>query len=323
MSIGIEQIEYYLPETSISSRELADIFGFPLNFIEEKIGVRQIYVSNENEFSSDLAVSATEKLFKLRPEIKGNIDVLIVCTQTPDFQLPHTSALVQKKLGLKKETACFDIGLGCSGFVYGLSIITSFMETNELEYGLLITSETYTKIIHDNDKNTKPLFSDGAAASLISRHPRFIPMRYTFGTNGYKYDKLIFDSRSRGSISQGKSLYMDGRGIYELVASELPGDIKKCLLLNKLKLEDIDVFVFHQASKFMLDTLSKRIGIEDNERVLNCIDSYGNTVSSSIPIALTTIFNKKLNDPKRKILISGFGVGLSWASTILKENGEY
>lgn len=322
MSIGIEQIEYYLPEMSISSRELSEKFGFPLNFIEEKIGVRRIYVSDKNEFASDLAVSAVEKLFKRKPEIKENIDVLIVCTQTPDFQLPHTSALVQKKLGLKKKIACFDIGLGCSGFVYGLSIITSFMEMNELEYGLLITSETYSKIIRDTDKSTKPLFSDGAAVSLISRKPKFLPMRYTFGTNGYKYDKLIVDSRIKDSVSHERSLYMDGRGIYELVASEIPEDIRKCLLLNKLKNEDIDVFVFHQASKFMLDTLSKKLGIKDEKRVVNCIDRFGNTVSSSIPIALTTIYDNEPNEHKRKILISGFGVGLSWASTILKENGE-
>ena len=322
MSIGIEEIEYYLPEASISSRELSDKFGFPLNFIEEKIGVRRIYISAKNEFASDLAVSAAKKLFKRKPEIKEKIDVLVLCTQNPDFQLPHTSALVQKKLGLKKETACFDIGLGCSGFVYGLSIVTSFMETNELEYGLLITSETYSKIIQDTDKSTKPLFSDGAAVALISRKPKLMPMRYTFGTNGDNYDKLIYNSRSDDPASHGKSLYMDGRGIYELVASEMPKDITKCLLLNKLKLEDIDVFVFHQASKFMLDTLSKILGIKDEKRVVKCIDRFGNTVSSSIPIALTTIFNNEPNEHKRKILISGFGVGCSWASTLLKEKGE-
>lgn len=322
MSIGIEEIEYYLPEASISSRELSDKFGFSLNFIEEKIGVRRICVSAENEFASDLAVSAAEKLFNRKPEIKEKIDVLILCTQTPDFQLPHTSALVQKKLGLKKETACFDIGLGCSGFVYGLSIVTSFMEKNELEYGLLITSETYSKIIQNSDKNTKPLFSDGAAVALISRKPKLMPMRYTFGTNGYKYDKLIFNSRSDNPDSHGKSLYMDGRGIYELIASEMPADIRKCLVLNELTLEDIDVFVFHQASKFMLDTLSKILGIKDDKRVVKCIDRFGNTVSSSIPIALTTIFDNQQKTAERKILISGFGVGLSWASTILKEKGE-
>ncbi|MGL1930795.1 MAG: ketoacyl-ACP synthase III [Desulfotalea sp.] len=307
----------------MNSKELSRDFGFALDFVEEKIGIRQIYISGVHEFSSDLAVSATEKLFKARPELKEKIDVILVCTQTPDFQLPHTSALVQGKLGLKKEIACFDVGLGCSGFVYSLSIITSFMEANEFEYGLLITAETYSKIIEDTDKSTKPLFSDGAAVSLISRQPKLIPMKFTFGTNGSKYDKLIFNSRNTGADSTGASLHMDGRGIYELVAAELPKDIDKCLLLNKLELEDIDLFVFHQASKFMLDTLSKVLGIKDDKRVVNCINHFGNTVSSSIPIALTTISkNKPSRKHERKILISGFGVGLSWACTILIEKGD-
>ncbi len=320
MHIGIEEIEYYLPERLISSNELSDKFGFALDFVEEKIGVRQIYVAGDKEFSSDLAVSAAEKLFLRRPDIREKIDVIVVCTQTPDFQLPHTSALVQKKLGLKNETACFDIGLGCSGFVYGLSIVSSFMESNKLDYGLLITSETYSKIIQDTDKNTKPLFSDGAAVSLISRKPILMPMQFTFGTNGDKYDKLICDSKNNGLLPHGGTLFMDGRGVYELVASVVPRDIKKCLLLNNLDINDIDLFVFHQASRFMIESLSVILGLDKNdERVVNYIGQFGNTVSSSIPIALSIILKNKTNDQERKILISGFGVGLSWASTVLKQ----
>ena len=308
MSVGIEAIEYYLPERFMTSGDLASNFGFALQFVEEKIGIRKIYIAGENEMTSDLAVAAIEKLFKKRPDIKEKIKVIAVCTQTPDYQLPHTSALVQKKLGLGMDVACFDIGLGCSGFVYGLSVVKAFMEQNEIEYGLLVTAETYSKIINEKDKNTKPLFSDASAATLLGRNPYLTPLRFTFGTNGRGYDSLILRS--------SESLFMDGRGIFEFVATVVPDDLKRCLEINGLKIGDIDYFVFHQASNFMLDTLSKKIGIAGDNRVLKCLDRFGNTVSSSIPIALDTIKDISGNGGL-KILISGFGVGLSWASTIL------
>ena len=321
MPIGIEQIEYYLPKLSMSSKELSHEFNFDLDFVENKIGIRQIFISGDNEFTSDLAIEASRKIFDRRPELKEKIDVIVLCTQTPDFQLPHISTLVQKKLGLGKNIACFDIGLGCSGFVYGLSIISSFMESNDFNYGLLITAETYSKIIDDKDKNTKPIFSDGAAATLISKRPTYVPMKFSFGTNGYKYDKLIYNPKGNNTDSPNRSLYMDGRGIFELVAAEVPVDIEKCLYANELELDDIDVFVFHQASNYMLETLIKVLKINNTRKVVKCTELFGNTVSSSIPIALTTIdYNRSKND--RKILISGFGVGLSWATTILKEKGQ-
>lgn len=308
MSVGIEAIEYYLPKRFMTSEELASNFGFDLQFVEEKIGVKRIYIAGENEMTSDLAVAAIKKLFEKRPDIKEKINVIAVCTQTPDYQLPHTSALVHKKLGLNMDVACFDIGLGCSGFVYGLSVVKAFMEENDMEYGILVTAETYSKIINVRDKNTKPLFSDAAAVTLIGKKPYLTPLKFTFGTNGNSYDSLILRNQDY--------LFMDGRGIFEFVATVVPDDLKRCLEINGLKIGDIDYFVFHQASNFMLDTLSKKIGIAGDHRVLKCLDRFGNTVSSSIPIALDTIKGTDGNGGL-KILISGFGVGLSWASTIL------
>lgn len=308
MSVGIEAIEYYLPERFMTSEDLASNFGFDLQFLEEKIGIRKIYIAGENEKTSDLAVAAVKKLLIKKQSIRDKIKVIAVCTQTPDYQLPHTSALVHKKLGLGIDVACFDIGLGCSGFVYGLSVVKAFMQENDIEYGLLVTAETYSKIINVRDKNTKPLFSDAAAATLIGKEPYYLkPLKFTFGTDGKGYDSLILRSP--------ESLFMDGRGIFEFVATVVPDDLKRCLEINGLKIGDIDYFVFHQASNFMLDTLSKKLGIADDGRVIKCLDRFGNTVSSSIPIAMATIFDN-CRKPQ-KILISGFGVGLSWASTVL------
>lgn len=314
--VGIEDIEYFLPERFMTSAELAEDFGFSLTFIEDKIGVKKIYIAGENETTSDLAVNAARKLFDKRPGLEERVGLVAVCTQTPDFQLPHTAALVHKKLGLGTDVACFDIGLGCSGFVYGISIIKSFMEANDIEYGLLITAETYSKVIDDNDKNTKPLFSDAAAATLLSRQPRLIPRKFTFGSAGSGYDSLILRSGNPAPPSGENHLYMDGRRIYNFVASVIPEDVKKCLNKNGMELDDIDSFVFHQASNFMLDTLAKKLSIPNDERLVRNIAHFGNTVSSSIPIALKTILDSP-NDTQLKILISGFGVGLSWASTIL------
>ena len=308
MSVGIEAIEYYLPERFMTSGDLASNFGFDLQFVEEKIGVKRIYIAGENEKTSDMAVAAIKKLFEKRPDIKEKIEVIAVCTQTPDYQLPHTSALVQKKLGLGMDIACFDIGLGCSGFVYGLSVVKAFMEENEMEYGILVTAETYSKIINERDKNTKPLFSDAAAATLIGREPYLTPLKFTFGTNGNGYDSLILRNQDY--------LFMDGRGIFEFVATIVPEDLRRCFEINHLGINEIDYFVFHQASNFMVDTISKKLGLSNDKRIIKCIDRFGNTVSSSIPIAITTMLDNS-NHKNQKILISGFGVGLSWASTIL------
>lgn len=322
MPIGIENIEYFLPDKTITSKELASDFGFSLPFIEEKIGIKKIFIAEENEKTSDLAVEAVKRILRNRPEVIDKIGVIALCTQTPDYQLPHTAAIVQKKLGLRNEIASFDISLGCSGFVYGLSIVRSFVDYNKLEYGILITAETYSKIIDNQDKNTKPLFSDASAAVLLGRRPYLVPQKFTFGTNGDGYESLILKPKDH-KVSYGEThLYMDGRSIFEFVADVVPEDLNRCMSDNDVHLNDIDYFVFHQASNFMIDTIAQKLGIAGDKRVVKCIDSFGNTVSSSIPIALKTISDICMKE-QLKILISGFGVGLSWASTLLVTEGNH
>lgn len=318
MTIGIEAIEYYLPERFLTSEELASKFGFDLQFIEEKLGVKKIYTAEKHVNTSDLAVEAIRKISAKYPAIYERVGVIAVVTQTPDYQLPHTAAIIHKKLGLKNGVACFDISLGCSGFVYGLSLVKAFMEDNDVDCGLLVTAETYSKVIDDNDRNTKALFSDAAAVSLLGRQPYLVPQRFTFGTNGDGYESLIVRPRNSQLSDNNRRgyLHMDGRGIFEFVASKVPVDINKCLQVNGLGLDEIDLFVLHQASNFMLDTLAKKLKIKEGDKVMRCIEKYGNTVSSSIPIALAGIFDD-CKQRTLKILISGFGVGLSWGSTVL------
>jgi 3-oxoacyl-[acyl-carrier-protein] synthase III len=320
MPLGIENIEYYLPKRTISSTELSDKLGFSKSFVEEKIGVRNLYIADENEKTSDLCVKAVEKLLTKQHGVKEKLGVLVVCTQTPDFQIPHTAAIVHGKLGLDKSIACFDLSLGCSGFVYGLSVVKSFMNENDLEYGILLTAETYSTIIDDKDKNTKPIFSDACAATLIGRSGSLIPHKFTYGTDGHKYNYLILKSEKNEICTEKDYLYMNGRGIFQFGVNEIPKDIEKCLSINSTTMDEIDYFVFHQASKFMLDALAKELGLDKSDkRIIRNIGDFGNTVSSSIPIGLKEAFDFKTKMPI-KILVSGFGVGLSWASTILTFN---
>ena len=317
-SYGIELIETYLPGVIITADELASKFGFDPEFIINKIGVKQLYLAEDQETTSDLAVQAMEKLLEKNPLLRTEIDILIVCTQTPDFQLPQMSALIQSRCKLPRQMAAFDINLGCSGFAYGVSILESFLLRNEMNSGVLITAETYSKIINPKDRNTKPLFSDAASATLISRQGRVRLGSFKFGTNGDQFGALIAKRPEEGLSPQ---LFMDGRKVFEFVISTIPGEVRSTCVANDVKLDDIDYFVFHQASKFVLDTLAQKLGISDTSRVINTLGQYGNTISSSIPMALkdTLALHGKRD---LKLLISGFGVGLSWGTAVISTEGD-
>jgi 3-oxoacyl-[acyl-carrier-protein] synthase-3 len=310
---GIEKIETYLPNKSITSSMLAEEFQFDLAFIEEKIGVKRLYIA-DGETTSDLAVNAMNKLLSDKPNLRVELDLLIVCTQTPDFQLPHVSALVHARTNLHNGVAAFDISLGCSGFVYGLSVIDALMTQNNWNNAVLITSETYSSIIDPNDRSTKCLFSDAAVATLITRAGSVKLGKFCFGTKGEGFGSLIVRPAFNGVGKQ--PLFMDGRAIYEFAVSTIPGNIVRTCELNDLDLHSVDYFVLHQASKFVLDAIGRKLKIDNPSKLINFMAVAGNTVSSSIPMALkeTLLLHP---EPNLKIIISGFGVGLSWASTLL------
>ncbi len=310
---GIEQIEVNLPKEMVTSSMLAEEFNFDLGFIEDKIGVKKLYISN-GETTSDLAVQAMDKLLLARPNLREELDLLIVCTQTPDFQLPHVSALVHARTNLHNGVAAFDISLGCSGFVYGLSIIEALMVQNNWENAVLITAETYSSIIDPQDRSTKCLFSDAAAATLITRTGSIKIGNFCFGTKGEGYGSLIVRPTLNGGEKQ--PLFMDGRAIYEFAVSTIPGNIVRTCEINDLDLHSVDYFVLHQASKFVLDAIGRKLKIDNPSKLINFMAIAGNTVSSSIPIALKETLSIH-PESNLKIIISGFGVGLSWASTLL------
>lgn len=312
---GIRHISSYLPPAQLTNDEVVERFGFNEEFLTQKLGIVSRPVAALEQATSDLCVAAIRKLETEAALDLAMVECLIVVTQSPDFILPGTSSLVHGELGLDHAVAAFDINLGCSGFVYGLSVAQSFMAANGMHNGLLVTAEEYSKLLDPEDRNTIPLFGDGASATWLSaKQALYQPGRFTFGSDGKRYDAVTV--RGSGTrIEERKPLAMDGRAIFRFMVTEVPDDIAKCLARNQLHADDIDFWVFHQASAFMLDSLIKKLGIAREKAIIDLRDT-GNTTSSSVPIALARNVIGQAAPPDR-VLICGFGVGVSWASTVL------
>ena len=312
--IGIQDIAYALPEGVLRNAEIVDRHGFEEEFVSEKLGIEERRVLGEGETVSGLAVTAVEKLLGTSGVAKQEISLLIVVTQTPDYCLPHVSALVHDAVKLPSAVAAFDVGLGCSGYVYGLALARAMMQVEGMRHGILVTADAYSRIMDPGDRATAPLFGDGATATLLSDNPAYLIGRSTFGTDGTRHGALIAHGTG-SSLEERQPLHMNGRTIFTFMMSEAPKDIRACLQKNELEVCDIDRFVFHQASRYMLQSLTKQLKLDPGKVVIDMKD-VGNTTSSTIPIALERqVLGSERRD--RRLLLSGFGVGLSWASTVL------
>lgn len=305
--IGIQDIGVYIPSKKQNNLSLAKKFGIDTDFISDKIGIEATSRRSDDELASDLCVKAFDALCEQRSVIKEDIDCIVVCTQNGDYILPHTSAIVHAKLDLPKSCAVFDISLGCSGYVYSLHVMKSFMQENQFKKGLLFTSDPYSNILDENDKNTSLLFGDAATATLLTDKPTFNIEAGVFESYGKGYQALI--------KRPDEKLYMNGREIFNFVLGNIPGLIEKTLEKNNVQQETVDYFLFHQASKYVIDKLIQRLQC-NKEKTPFSISGYGNTVSSSVPILLKEygLANSKTNT----VLLCGFGVGLSMASTIIR-----
>jgi 3-oxoacyl-[acyl-carrier-protein] synthase-3 len=308
--IGIKNIGVYIPENRVSNLEKAKKLNLSTSFIKDKIGIIYVAKKNKAQTASDMCIEAFNRLRRSEREpLLKNTDLVCVCTQNGDFQIPQTSAIVQAKLGLPLACASFDISLGCSGYIYALHIVKSFMDTNDLKTGLLFTSDPYSDIIDSNDRNTDLIFGDGATVTVLSEHPVYSVHKMVSTTDGNKYDQIIKRKK--------ECFYMNGRGVFDFVLKHVPESIMQCLEKNELKKEKIDLFLFHQANQYLVKNLIKRTGL-DSEKVPIKLRDFGNTVSSSIPIILKDFLN---DEKKETILLSGFGIGLSVASTIIRRIG--
>jgi len=309
--IVLQGIASYVPENCQSNLEKQELFGVDENFLINKVGVECRALKAKDEETSDMCVKAYRALEKKTRASLEDIECLIVCTQNPDGGgIPHTSAVVHGKLDAPQSCASFDISLGCSGYVYGLSIAASFMLANGMKKGLLFTADPYSKIIDPADKNTVLLFGDAASVTLLGEATEESPMAWK--PKGFRFASRGKDGQALHNTNG--ELFMNGRAIFNFAATVVPAQVEELLVSQGLTQADIDLFVFHQGSKYIIDTLRKRMHLPP-EKVPSNLLRLGNTVSSSLPILLEEILEKR---ELRRILLSGFGVGLSWASCLLE-----
>lgn len=333
MKAFIKAISYYLPEKILTNDELVEMFPeWSVEKIASKIGVFERHISAEDETATDMACKAAEKLFIEHIDAhKEDIDFVILCTQSPDYFLPTSACIVQKKLQLKTNCGAFDFNQGCSGYIYGLSIAKGLIFAGIAKNILFITSETYTKYIHPMDKSNRTIFADAATASIISTAGFAEIREFSLGTDGGGFENLIVKSGGsrkpsrQNDLNFDKSgnpissdfLFMNGSEIFNFTAASIPKLVHDVLQVNQLKKDEIKLFVFHQANKFMINYLRKLLNIE-KEKFYEFLEKVGNTVSSTIPIALCEA--KKDEKLINNVLLAGFGVGYSWGGVILSVN---
>lgn len=330
MKANIKAISYYLPESVLTNDLINKEFPeWGIEKISAKTGINARHISAKDEFSSDMAVKAAEKLFAEHNIDKSEIDFLLFCTQSPDYFLPTTACIIQEKLGLETTIGALDFNLGCSGFVYGLSLAKGLIAGEMAKNVLLITSETYSKFIHPKDKSNKTIFGDAADATLITSEKGFCTLgNFVFGTDGKGAENLIVKQGGMrfpvsdqnedivdefGNVRNDKNLFMNGAEIFNFTGEFVPKLTEAILEKSNLAKEDIDLFVFHQANKYMLNHLRKKIKIPE-EKFFIAMEECGNTVSSTIPIALYEAQKQGKVADSKNLILAGFGVGYSWAA---------
>lgn len=325
----IKDLAYYLPPNTVTNEELVKEFPeWSVDKIAEKVGVleRRVVV---DETATDLAILAAERLFAQNKVNKEDVDFVLFCTQSPDYKLPSSACIIQDRLGLSTKCGAFDFNLGCSGYEYGLAVAKGLIAAGVSNNVLLLTGETYNKYIHPKDKGNRTIFGDGASATIISTEGFAEIGEFCLGTDGSgaknlivktsgarfvdKANDLTFDEG--GNPISSDHLFMDGQEIFMFTLVKVPKMMKEVLAKNNLQKEGIDLFVFHQANKYMLEHLRKKLKIDEDKFFVN-LAKVGNTVSSTIPIALCDARDE--NKLKGNVLLAGFGVGLSWGATIIR-----
>ncbi|APA68897.1 ketoacyl-ACP synthase III [Janthinobacterium sp. 1_2014MBL_MicDiv] len=328
-------VAYHLPQAILTNAALEQEFSdWPAQKILDKTGIAQRHIAAPDETASDLAYHAAEKLFATHDIARADIDFLILCTQAPDYLLPSSACVLQQRLGLPTSCGALDINLGCSGYVYALAMAKGLVESGIRKKVLLLTADTYSKYINARDRSVRTLFGDAAAASVIAGGaPEQALGPFVLGTDGSGANNLIVPAggmrtaRSAATASETEDasgnwrsqddLFMDGAQIVQFTLGAVPRTMQELLTAAGKTLDDIDHVIFHQANKFMLDALRRKIRIPEDKFVIE-IDTVGNTVSSTIPIAIARARASGRIRPGDTALLLGFGVGYSWAGTLAR-----
>jgi 3-oxoacyl-[acyl-carrier-protein] synthase III len=330
-NVGITGISACVPKNISRNRDLVNLIREDeIEKTINSIGIIEKRYTDPDTCASDLCFSAAEKLFAEMNIDRNTIDMLIFMSQTPDYKIPATAPVLQHRLGLNKNTAAFDVGLACSGYVYSLSIAYSFASLPGINRVLLLDGETFSKIVNPKDKVNAPLYGDAGTATIIEKGD-FGNSYFKLSTDGSGSEAIKINAGGYrnmsncenikekvdkdGNIRSEHQIYMDGGEVFNFTMREVPRDIKNILEFSKLNLESIDYLVFHQANKFMTDFFSKKLKLQA-DKVPYCLDRFGNTSSASIPLTISSQLYSVLGENTKKIMISGFGAGLSWGTAI-------
>lgn len=337
MPVHIAQIEYHLPAKVVTNEQLAaENPSWELGNVEQRSGVLTRHVAAENETALDLAVEACRKLLAARgggdDDVAKQIDALIFCTQSQDYIMPANSSLLHARLELPANVFAVDINSACAGFVHGLALANALVLGGQAHNVVLVNADTYSKFIHPKDRSTRVLFGDGAAATWLTRDETKGIRDIVCATWGKLHDKFIIPAggcrlprsaetakpieRDKGAVTTQEHINMDGMGILQFVTGRVPQQVREILERNKLKPDDIDVFLFHQASRVALDSLTRALRL-DPKKVFSNLPRIGNLVSASLPVAMRDAISEGVIKPGSKVLACGFGVGLTWASAII------
>jgi len=334
MNAAISHIEYCLPEKIVTNADIdREMPDWNVRIIEEKVRIKKRHLAAADETALDLAVRACEKLFHATNEDAKNIDGLLFCTQSPDYFLPGNATLLQQRLKLAPSILAYDFNAACSGFVLGLAMAQAFVSAGLLSRILLVTADTYSKYINPRDRSTRMIFGDGGAATLIVRNERDNGIQHLdWSTHGEHHKKIIVPAGAarrpkceqtaiermdhQGNYRSEENLFMDGNAVLFFVKTTVAPNITKFMQQHALTFDDIDAVIFHQGSGVVLDTLRDLLKIPP-EKCFSNLESVGNLVSSSIPVALKDAWNSGIVSAGSRVLLAGFGVGLSTAVALV------
>jgi 3-oxoacyl-[acyl-carrier-protein] synthase III len=326
----IGPISIYFPQRTETNEQLQAAFpDWDMEAIGDKTGIYQRHIAEANQTASDLAVNASEKLFAEYDIDRSTIDFVLLCTQTPDYPLPTTACLIQQRLALPENCGALDFNLGCSGFVYGLALADGLIRAGAAKRILLLTSETYSKYIAEDDRSLRTIFGDAAAATLIESSDEISLSAFQFGTDGSGADTLLVADGGARHPDQALTprhrkrwasrLYMDGPSLMNFTVVAVPKLIEQLLAAAQITREDVDLYLLHQATRKMLQQLQVRLQLGDENLPIR-LEHCGNTVSSTLPILINDLRLEGRIRPHHKNLLIGFGVGWSWAGCVWQDN---
>jgi len=332
--VGIKAMAAAVPANRIDNYAYTQYFpADEVREVVDKIGVYERRFADENTCSSDLCFAAAEKLFADDSIDRSEIDLLVFISQTPDYRMPATSVILQHRLGLQNSTIAFDINLGCSAFIYGMAVVYSMMEKTNLRKALLLDGETRSKVYSPKDRRTAFLFGDGGVAALIERNEKFGESFFSMNSDGSRENLIKINAGGYripsspetlkekvvdeyGNIRNEEQGYMNGGDVFTFVNREVPTDINRILEYTGRDKDSFDYIIFHQANNFINTHLAKKLKLDVN-KIPSTIEKYGNTSSVSVPLTIVSELKDKMLGEK-ELLLSAFGVGMTWATAIVK-----